>query len=663
MTTSFHKDNLFLPLVLGGMILGWLYFVSLKNYLLFHSLIEIFSIVVAFSIFIIAWNTRRLQENHFFIFIGIAYFSIGSLDLLHTLSYKGMGLFSNQGANLSIQLWIGSRYVESFSLVLAPVFFRKKLDTNFGIAMYAIFFTAIIGAIFYWHIFPDCFVEGIGLTRFKIVSEYLICLFLFMAIVHLMFYRDNISPGTFKFLMASLVFTILAELSFTLYFSVYGHANLIGHYFKLFSFYCLYRAFVRSGLVKPTKILFRKLEEKSKFLQDLYDEAPIAYFTVGVDGVIHKANQKAVELFGVDRDDLLGSRVFDFDADVLQGKKKARKVFKKFTLGQEIVHEELQMKRADNTLFWVSFTVKAMKDVSGNILESRIMAIDITQQKMAETALKESEEKFRQIAETIEDVFWVSVPGKNKMFYISPAYEKIWGKTLGSLYKNPRSFLESVHPDDRENLKHELSRLGKGEYGPVEYRIVRPDGSVRWILDKGFLVREKGETIALTGIATDITDRKKIEEQLLLFRQQIDQSNDAIFVINPQTGGFQDVNQNACKTLKYSRAQLCYMGVRDIQVESPGDIPLQELIKQVKDQGGLIFESALQCWDGTIFPVEVNASFLQLADKEYLVAVARDITQRNAAEKEILVTMSDLKKASDKTPKNTLIMGKYLKDE
>jgi len=663
MTTPFHKDSLILPLVLGCVILGWLYLVSLKNYLLFHSLIEIFSIVVAFSIFIIAWNTRRLHENHFFIFIGIAYFLIGSLDLLHALSYKGMGLFSNQGANLSTQLCISSRYLESFSLVLAPVFFRKKLDINFGIAMYAVFFTAIIGAIFYWHIFPDCFVEGIGLTQFKIVSEYIICLLLFMAIVHLMYHRDNISPGTLKYLIASLVFTILAELSFTLYFSVHGHANLIGHYFKLFSFYCLYRAFVRSTLVKPTEILFRKLEEKSKFLQDLYDEAPIAYFTVGVDGVIHKANQKAEELLGMDCDDLLGNKFFDFYADELQGKKKAREVFKKFILGQEIVFEELQMKRVDNTLFWVGLTVKAMKDASGNILESRIMAIDITKRKMAEISLKESEEKFRQITETIEDVFWMSVPGKNKMLYISPIYEKIWGKTLGSLYKNPRSFLDSVHPDDRENLKHELSRLSNGEYGPVEYRIVRPDGSVRWIRDKGFPIRKEGEVIALTGIATDITDRKKTEEKLLLFRKQIDQSNDAIFVIDPQTGGFQDVNQNACETLKYSRAQLCYMGVRDIQVKSPGDIPLQELMKQVKDQGRLLFESALQRWDGTIFPVEVNASFLQLADKEYLVAVTRDITQRKAAEKELLVTMNDLKEANDKTHKNRLLTGEYLKDE
>ncbi len=161
MPALLNKHSLFLSLLLGSAILGGLYLVSLKSYLFFHSLIEIFSIVVAFSIFIIAWNTRRLQENHFFIFIGIAYFFTGSLDLLHTVSYKGMGLFPDlpdHGANLSAQLWISARYVESFSLAIASVFFKKKLKISSAFGMYALGFTAIISALLYWYIFPDCFV-------------------------------------------------------------------------------------------------------------------------------------------------------------------------------------------------------------------------------------------------------------------------------------------------------------------------------------------------------------------------------------------------------------------------------------------------------------------------------------------------------------------------
>ena len=158
MPALLNKHSLFLSLLLGSAILGGLYLVSLKSYLFFHSLVEIFSIVVAFSIFIIAWNTRRLQENHFFIFIGIAYFFTGFLDLLHTLSYKGMGLFPDHGANLSAQLWISARYVESFSLAIAPVFFKKKLKISSAFGMYALGFTAIISALLYWYIFPDCFV-------------------------------------------------------------------------------------------------------------------------------------------------------------------------------------------------------------------------------------------------------------------------------------------------------------------------------------------------------------------------------------------------------------------------------------------------------------------------------------------------------------------------
>ncbi|MEN8256342.1 MAG: MASE3 domain-containing protein [Thermodesulfobacteriota bacterium] len=83
---------------------------------------EIFSVLVAFSIFIIAWNTRQLQGNHLYLFLAIAYLLVGSLDLLHTLAYKGMAVFKDQGGNLATQLWIAGHYLESISLFCVPLF-------------------------------------------------------------------------------------------------------------------------------------------------------------------------------------------------------------------------------------------------------------------------------------------------------------------------------------------------------------------------------------------------------------------------------------------------------------------------------------------------------------------------------------------------------------
>jgi two-component system cell cycle sensor histidine kinase/response regulator CckA len=129
----------------------------------------------------------------------------------------------------------------------------------------------------------------------------------------------------------------------------------------------------------------------------------------------------------------------------------------------------------------------------------------------AKEALSEKEEKFRLVTETIQDVFYMVTPGHQKMLYISPGYEKIWGRTRESLYNNPRSFLDCIHPDDRPSVEKEMTDPKKD----IEYRIIRPDGSVRWIRSRAFpIVDERGNVVKLTGVATDITDLKEKIAQL-----------------------------------------------------------------------------------------------------------------------------------------------------
>jgi hypothetical protein len=113
-----------------ALVLGGLYIVRLHSYLLFHSIVEIFSVCVAFSIFMVVWNSRSFVENGYLLFIGIAYLFVGILDLIHTLAYKGMGVFPGYGTNLATQLWLCARYTESASLVIAPWFLRHRLKVR-----------------------------------------------------------------------------------------------------------------------------------------------------------------------------------------------------------------------------------------------------------------------------------------------------------------------------------------------------------------------------------------------------------------------------------------------------------------------------------------------------------------------------------------------------
>src|SRR6516165_12570283 len=144
------------------------------------------------------------------------------------------------------------------------------------------------------------------------------------------------------------------------------------------------------------------------------------------------------------------------------------------------------------------------------------MAIDITDRLKAEAVLAESEGRFRQLAENVNEVFWMADPQTTQILYISPAYERVWGRSCQSLYVQPRSFLEAIHTDDRERMRSDvLEKHSRGEATDDEYRVVRPDGAVRWVRDRAFPVRDaKGQVYRMVGIAEDITERKTAQEAL-----------------------------------------------------------------------------------------------------------------------------------------------------
>ena len=129
-------------------------------------------------------------------------------------------------------------------------------------------------------------------------------------------------------------------------------------------------------------------------------------------------------------------------------------------------------------------------------------------------SLRESEERFRQMAENIQEVFWVSSPDVSQMLYLSPAFEKVWGRTRASVFENALAWVEAICPEDRDRVLAALEEHAQGKYN-VEYRIARPDGAVRWIHDRGFPVRdEMGQIRRMVGIAEDITARKQAEQAL-----------------------------------------------------------------------------------------------------------------------------------------------------
>ncbi|MFC1524343.1 MASE3 domain-containing protein [Thermodesulfobacteriota bacterium] len=244
-----------------------LYFTTWVNYLLFHTLAELFSIVVAFSLFMIAWNSKKYISNPYLLFIGVAYLFIAFIDLLHTLSYKGMPIFIDYDYYAN-QLWIGARYLESITLLLAFIYLRggKAPRVNTLFVIYTAITCLIIASVFYWKIFPECFVDGVGLTPFKKVSEYIICGILAAAIFLLWKNRERFEGKIYHLLLWSMICTILSELAFTFYISNYGFSNLVGHYFKILSFLLVYEAIIKTGIESPFELIFLDLDRANKKL-------------------------------------------------------------------------------------------------------------------------------------------------------------------------------------------------------------------------------------------------------------------------------------------------------------------------------------------------------------------------------------------------------------
>ncbi len=147
---------------------------------------------------------------------------------------------------------------------------------------------------------------------------------------------------------------------------------------------------------------------------------------------------------------------------------------------------------------------------------------EIIERKMYESFLLEAEKKFRLITDNIEDVFWISSPGLNEIIYISPAYEKLWGRSKEKLYKFPKSFIEAIYPDDQEKIFAEIEKHKNGSW-EIDYRIIKPDGAVLWIHDQGFPIYDENNNLSLMlCVARDITKAKQMETVLEDYQRHLE---------------------------------------------------------------------------------------------------------------------------------------------
>lgn len=259
------KELILRPLVLGLwlIIIAVLIATAGYNYALFHIIAEGFAIVVAALIYVLATRTYRYSGNNFLLFLGIAFFFIAIFDFLHLITYAGIMVFPGCMQNVSTQLWITGRYIEAATLFLAPFFAGREFNSRLMYWIYALVSLLLLAAIMWLKIFPVCFIPGTGLTAFKIYSELIIILCTLLAIGQLYRITDQSSKTQNLIITIAMLIFILSELSFTLYHHVDGMMNLIGHIFKVISYYLIYLAVVQRGLNAPFDTIFKELKDSA----------------------------------------------------------------------------------------------------------------------------------------------------------------------------------------------------------------------------------------------------------------------------------------------------------------------------------------------------------------------------------------------------------------
>jgi len=422
------KTRVFALVALAVLIGIGSYLVAKSDYLLFHSFADMITVFIAASVFVVAWNGRKRLDNDYFLFVGIAFLFFAFVDFMHLLGNKNMGVFTGYG-NLGPPFYIASRYLLGISLLIAPLFMKRRLNVPVTLAVYAAVSAAVVLSILVWRNFPTTFIDGVGLTPFKVISDYVICGLLAAAIgVHFL-NRKTLEPRVFKLLTLALVLAIATGLAFTLYTDPFGITNMVGHFFQIGTFGVVFAVFVEIALNRPQDILYRDLRLSDERVRNLNTQLNqeitqtrdaeqalrhsnerlqrvLDNETVGVmfwdltTGRMTDANDTFLKLMGYSRSEVDAGELTWQKLTPPEYVETSLAEIEKFHASGRIGPYEKEYFQKDGARRWLLFAGSSL--VADQCVE---FCVDISERKQAEKELRESEQRQVGVLESMPDAF------------------------------------------------------------------------------------------------------------------------------------------------------------------------------------------------------------------------------------------------------------------
>jgi PAS domain S-box-containing protein len=428
-----------------------------------------------------------------------------------------------------------------------------------------------------------------------------------------------------------------------------------------------------NALQQLNQDLEKRMEQRTVDLRNsearfrrLFEQNPVGLAVTNLQGRITRINTSLKKILGYNEAEFLQLSIQDLV--VVNSSEQSKHWLDNLqdsTLS--ITAWETQLRAKHKSSIWATVTSSLILDPFGRPADVMHLIEDISHHKQAEAdlnqvtlALQESEEKFRQLAENIDRVFWMrDLAGQ--ILYISPAYETIWQRSVTQLYNNPESWLEALHPDDYDRL---IVQVQQNTAFDEEYRIRLPNGEIRWIRDRGFLVRNReGEVYRCAGIAEDISDRKRseverqsVEETLRRQLTAIEAAIDGIAILTDDTYTY--VNRAHLELFGYQHPE-DLVGQTWHRLYSP-----EELARFNREVFPVLLEK--RYWQGEAIAIRQDGSTfteglsLTLTDQNELICVCRDITAQKQAALELQQTNERLILSNAELARATRLKDEFL---